>query len=171
MAIRYPVLIFLGLWFYNTNIKAQENNELKPVVSKDLLNIKYINPKDNTLTSNSDNYVITRLSLDMKFKELQPVVNKGMIIENFTRVPLNIYNSTNRVYILKTSDGSMFTVINRMPVSLGKDIANPNNGYGTGIGGFDFNKILYYALHPKAKAQEKRTAYYRTQINQVVYPN
>ncbi|MDO5571987.1 MAG: hypothetical protein Q4F97_11105 [Bacteroidales bacterium] len=161
------IILFLIFASIGANVIAQEINTLKPVISKDLLDIKYINPELNDF---KDNNFITKMAIETKFNELKPMVNKGMTINGFTRVPLNIYNSNSQVYIFKTSDGSLFTIINRQPLSLNKDISNPNDGFGTAIGGMDFNKILYYASHPKAKAKEERTAYYRTLITNVVYP-
>ena len=159
------LLLFL-LLICSLATKAQ--NELKPLFDKSLLEITPLsNP---TFQFEEIPCYIDKLKLKTDFDFFEPYIQQGMMIVDFKKIPINEAASSQQIYTIKHPSGRIFTVINRMPGFPYSETFNSEIHYGTSVG-FDFNKLIYYAFHPGAKAQQKRTALKRTQITCFVYTN
>lgn len=162
--MKYPLLLLLLMCALAT--KAQ--NELKPLFDKSLLEIAPLsNP---TFQFEEIPFYIDKLKLKTDFDFFEPFIQQGMMIVDFKKIPINEVASSRQIYTIKHPSGRTFTIINRMPGFPYNKPLNSEMHYGTAVS-FDFNKLVYYALHPRAKAQQKRTALKRTQITCFVYSN
>lgn len=144
-------------------------NELRPLLDKSLLKIAPFTIPAFEAAEPSAYFDKIKLKSDFEF--FNPYIQQGMKIVDFQKIPINQPASSRQIFTIKHASGRTFTVINRMPGFPFNENFNKEMKYAGTSFSFDFNQLVYYAFHPNAKAQKKRTVLKRTQITQFVYQN
>lgn len=166
MGTKSNLLVLLVLCFYFSYSSAQ-TYELKPLLDESIFEI--LKSENIQLEQDDVHLIPNRYRLDQLYNEFEPLLQQGICVKPFFRVPLNQPLDSHRIYTIKTSSGHKFMVIDRSPIRI-LDKNDPNAGFGTAVGGLSFNDILYSFCHPGLKARKKRTAIKCAQITRFVYP-
>lgn len=159
------LLLFISLGYMGV---LTGQNELRPLFDKSLMDIQPI--ENPGFQFEPIPYYIDKTKLKTDFDFIEQYIRQGMRVTDFRKIPINANTLSRQIFTVKDKSGNRYMIINRMPGFPFNKIESPNKGYGTSVS-FDFNKVIYYAFHPGAKAQKKRTLLKRTQINCHVYQN
>lgn len=141
-------------------------SELKPMFDKALLDIGTIEQPEFKFEEIP--LYINKLKLKTDFDLFEPYIRQGMKVSDFQKINVNTILSPRQIFTIRHPSGRTYTVINRMPGLPFSKTYHPNAGYGVSAS-FDFNQMIYYALHPGARARKKQTVLKREQITHYVY--